>query len=610
MSLEDLKKKIYRPRLAKKLDERLQYHYEEPSLSPEEKPPLLTPALKKKVFIGLGVFSVSLVAIILVITLINRGSFDPNKVIFQIEGSQKIESGEFLKYEFLLKNNNSLAIDDVNLKIEYPEGAVLQNPERNNNIESIYVGRLKGGQTKVIESFVRIFGPEETKSIVNISLTYLPLQLNKKIEKKESFAVDIISSPLKLVIDEPKIIALNKNITYRISLSNQSNDHFANALLVLEYPQGFSAKEFSPKNPDSGSNSWRIEAIAPKEQIEISVIGALVQPLDVINFSARLELKNANGQYQTFTRAYSATSLTPAPISVDVQFANLKIPNVVNPDTEVILMINFQNMTDSVLKDIQLTLNLEGDIFEKDSVIPSDNGIYLKDEGKIIWDGRRLPKLTLLGPFEAGTASIRLKMKKSIQISTYQDKNFTLKAIALVKPNIIPPELSGIELENSSQALAKLNSVVVLRGETLEAGNYPISTSGPRPPETGKKTSYLLSWQILNYYNDLNNVSVESALPLGVEWEGEWWPKNEQLSFDRLTGKISWQVGDLRAGTGLISPVRQIIFKVSVIPSPSQAGAKIPLLEKARLQSNDSFTQQNLSSSIGQLETLSSVINN
>jgi len=70
---------------------------------------------------------------------------------------------------------------------------------------------------------------------------------------------------------------------------------------------------------------------------------------------------------------------------------------------------------------------------------------------------------------------------------------------------------------------------------------------------------------------------------------------------------LLWQVKELKAGTGFTSPVKQVIFKVSSIPSPTQKGSNLRLVEEAQISGKDTFTQQSLSAKIYQLQTNQSV---
>jgi hypothetical protein len=601
-SLEELKKRIYRPSMEKKLAERLDYEYRpEPPKSKLIKKPFFTLERKKilkLIFFGLLFLTIFIIGLF---WLGGKESFDKNKIIIELSGSQKIESGEFLRYDFTVRNHNKISLEEVKLTINYPEGSHLQNPEKKEATEVIYLEHIPAKGIKNITSYVKIFGPEDSKEIIKTNLSFIPARLNSRLEKIQDFAVDIISSPLKIIIDAPKIIALNKNVVYTVSFSNHSDNSFKNARLKINYPGGFEITKFSPRKPDISNHTWQFEKILPQEQKEIKITGKLTQPFDIINFSAALELRGTDNKYQTYTQSYSAESFTPAPINVNVQPTNLATPNVVYAGSNLGIIINFQNTTDSVLRDIVLTIDVSGEILKHGSIMPSNQGIYFENENKILWDSRHIPKLAILGPFEAGVASISLGIKNAIPLKDYSDKNFTLEATAKIRPNIVPPELSGIELENSAKTKVKLNSIMKFSGTILPQGNYPLSTSGPRPPVMSQKTSYLITWQLLNYYNDLSNVSVESYLPQGVYWENEWWPKNNNITFDPLTGKLLWQVNELKAGTGLTSPVKQIIFKVSNVPSPSNVGSSLVLLGKSSAQGQDTFTNQILKSVLPQL---------
>jgi len=593
-SLEDLKKRIYRPSVEKKLTDRLKYEYspETPRPKPVKKT-FFTPKRKKGlkiIFFGVLFLFIFIVGLF---WLGGKGSFNKDKIAIELKGSQKIESGELLRYDFTIRNYNNIPLEAVKLSINYPEGSYLQNPERKEATEIIYLEHIPAKGTKNLTSYVKIFGPEDSKKIIKTNLSFVPARLSSELEKNQDFAVDIISSPLKIVVDAPKIIALNKNVVYTVSLSNHSDNIFKNARIKINYPEGFEVINFSPRQPDISNHTWQFEKIMPQEQKELKITGKFMQYLDIINFSTALELKNPDGQYQVYTQSYSAESFSPAPISIDIQPTNLAVPGVVNAGSHPSMIINFQNITDSILRDIVLTVEISGEIFKRGSIMPSNQGIYIENENKILWDSRHLPQLAILGPFEAGTASISFDIKNTIPLKTYSDKNFTLKATARIRP---------------AETEVKLNSIFKFSEAIFSQDDCPLSTLGPRPPIMSQKTTYLVAWQLLNYYNDLSNITIESYLPQGIYWENEWWPKNNNITFDPLTGKLLWQVSELKAGTGFTSPVKQVIFKISNVPSPSNVGRNLTLLGASSAQGQDTFTNQTLTSSLSQLDLGETVI--
>ncbi len=608
-SLEDLKKRIYRPSIEKNLTERLEYKYNPESSNPQPiKKHFFT--LKRKKILKLILSGVLFLSIFIIglLWLGEKSPFSKDKIVIEINGSQKIESGEFLKYDFIVKNHNKISLENVELIINYPDGSHLQNPERKEAIETIHLESIPAEGVKSVTSYVKIFGPEDSKEIIKTKLNFVPARLSSKLEKIQDFAVDIISSPLKIVIDAPKIISLNKDVVYTIGFSNHSDNTFKNVRLKINYPEGFKISEFSPRQPDISNHTWQFEKILSQEQKEFKITGKFTQLLDILNFSVALELKGPDNEYQVYTQSYSAESFTPAPISLNIQPTNLAAPNIVYAGSNIGIIINFQNTTDSILRDIVLTAKVFGKILKYGSIMPSNQGIYIENENKIIWDSRHIPQLAILGPFESGVASMSLGIKNIIPLKYYSDKNFTLEATATIRPNIIPSELSSIELENSAKTEVKLNSILRFSSSIFSQNDCPLSTSGPQPPVMSQKTTYLIAWQLLNYYNDLSNVTVESYLPRGVYWENEWWPKDNNISFDPLTGKLFWQVNELRAGTGFTSPVRQVIFKVSNVPSPSDVEERLMLLDKSSVQGQDIFTNQLLESTLPQLKLREKVI--
>jgi hypothetical protein len=130
----------------------------------------------------------------------------------------------------------------------------------------------------------------------------------------------------------------------------------------------------------------------------------------------------------------------------------------------------------------------------------------------------------------------------------------------------------------------------------------PIKNTGPIPPRVGQSTSYTVLWSIVNTSNNLENVVVTSRIPSYVTWENAIDPQAEDITYDPNRGTITWNVGQVTAGTGIISPLKQVAFQISFVPSLGQAG-KSPDLFDSTLTGTDDFTNVTIERNTPKLTT-------
>jgi hypothetical protein len=112
------------------------------------------------------------------------------------------------------------------------------------------------------------------------------------------------------------------------------------------------------------------------------------------------------------------------------------------------------------------------------------------------------------------------------------------------------------------------------------------------PPRSGENTTYTITWQAKNYYNNVKNVKVKAVLPENVKLTGRIFPEEEsgKFTFDSGSRELVWNVGDLEAGEGILNPAPNISFQVAITPLESQRGGQAELVGEAEISGEDSWT--------------------
>ena len=67
--------------------------------------------------------------------------------------------------------------------------------------------------------------------------------------------------------------------------------------------------------------------------------------------------------------------------------------------------------------------------------------------------------------------------------------------------------------------------------------------------------------------------------------------------------RLTWNIGNISAGAGYTQIAKQIYFQVEVLPSISQKGKKLDLLDNVSFTAKDTFTRTNISRSVNQPTT-------
>ena len=70
-----------------------------------------------------------------------------------------------------------------------------------------------------------------------------------------------------------------------------------------------------------------------------------------------------------------------------------------------------------------------------------------------------------------------------------------------------------------------------------------------------------------------------------MKWLGEIYPESEVVEYNASGGNIVWKAGEIRAGD-----VKQLSFKISILPSVSQVGTLPVLVSDIKVKAVDRFT--------------------
>jgi len=125
---------------------------------------------------------------------------------------------------------------------------------------------------------------------------------------------------------------------------------------------------------------------------------------------------------------------------------------------------------------------------------------------------------------------------------------------------------------------------VVTRPIFSQKGYYfdtQIPNSGPFPPKVGRETTFVVTWSLVNNFNDIDGVSVRATLPGYIRWVGALVPANAAITFDPATRELTWSPGTILAVPVLYAPLARLNFR-SDLRRLSPRLASFPSLSRMR----------------------------
>jgi hypothetical protein len=388
-------------------------------------------------------------------------------------------------------------------------------------------------------------------------------------------------------------ISANQKTDFTIEIESNSLSVINNLILKADYPFGFDYISAAPK-PSSVDNSiWTIGDLEPGAKRTIKLSGS-VNGQDgeerVFKFTVgtpdKLDDKTINTAFSVYT----------ANVSIKKPFlgVNLFINGdsakevVVNSGSKISADLSWQNNLVSNVYDVSIKVKLSGPILDKTTVY-TEQGFYNSSDNTITFDKQKDKAFALVEPGYQGETGFVFSLFGPQSQTGLSFNNPEVGMDISVFGNRV--EGSGVsqELLYSASKKIKVASVLRLTFRGLRSLG-PFANTGPVPQVAEQETTYTVTWSATNYINDVNNAKVVAVLPAYVKWNELTSPSIEKLDYNSSTNEVTWNIGGIKAGTGLTYYPREVSFNLSFTPSLSQVGEAPEILGQATITGTDSFT--------------------
>jgi len=610
MSLADIKKKLYKKEVEKDLAKHEESEYDPRVAGDERTKDSFTTVdawEAKKVGMGKeGIKAVTLGLIIIVTIFIvlvgligaykyKQSSFGEERVSITLSGPNEIKSGELITYEISYKNNNRAALQNSILSINFPENF---QPEGNSSLivdnpssGRFSLGTIKGYSEGKVTFQGKAYSPKGSLIYLKAELSYKPSNFNSQFVVKHQLSINVLSFPVILEVLAPQKLANGDALDYLISYKNNSDLDFENMKLKVEYPEGFT---FTRANPPAseGNNSWYIGHVSAHQEGKILINGKLEGLRNDFKV-VRVDIGSSEGSFVSFNRESASTKIDTSPLVIS-QTVNGLADLKANANDLLRYVINYKNEGDIGLKDVIVTEKIESPALNYQTLRLDMKGAFDPETKTITWKASDFKNLASLEPGDEGTIEFSIKVSDVIPVKSARDKNYVISSIAKIDSPDIPTPIDSNKIIASNKIDLKLNSKMIV-GVKGYYNDSAIKNSGPLPPVVGKETTYTVHWSAINVSNDLSTARVEMDLPTGVKYTGKKSPENYNLIYNERTNSLIWDIGNLPAGTGVITPAKEIAFQVVIKPAPNQIDTAVDLTGTSTFSGHDLFTEENLS---------------
>lgn len=509
-----------------------------------------------------------------------------------VSGPVTIKAGDELNLEIAVTNNNPTAIDQVELTTVFPASA--RDPEDNSKslpFASQQVGTIREGETVNLGVKALIYGQENEEPEIKLSLRYHLIGSNTLFEKDVVYRLRIVASPINVDFSVPTEINSNQELPLTIVLKSNSDKLIPSVVVEAKYPSGFQFKNADPA-PDSGNNKWNLGTLDPGQGKTINISGIIEgQDEQLKSFEVRAGTQ-ASPDSSGIGILYNDIFKT---LSIERPFLGLTFNNSESGQEDLTLssgvkkqyVLHWTNNLPVKVEDVKIVARLSGESLDKSGVFPLQ-GYYSSANNTVTWDKNTISEL---GSVEAGAGGDLLLQITSLPVLAGGKalKNPQIGVDITITGTRVSENFAHETVRTDLSRTLKVDSQIDVAVSTFYH-NGPFVNAGPIPPRVDQTTSYTVNLSLTNSSNDMKNVTLEGSLPLGVSWVGETSPVGESVKYDDQTRKLSWDIGFVRAGTGVSVPSRQISFQVKLVPSITDVGTVAGLVKNIVLRGLDTWS--------------------
>lgn len=528
-----------------------------------------------------------------------------NNIEININGPISVPGGTPVSFSITVVNKNTIALKTADLEVRFPAGTT-DPADTTQSLETYreVLGDIPSGGsvTKTVQAV--IFGEQNLQKKVIASVTYGIAGSNSVFTKESSYDVIVNSSPVSVSVSSLEQAISGQMFDLNVSVKSNSSNTVKNVIMRASYPFGYSFRSATIQ-PANGDNVWSIGDIPPGGERKVSIRGVLTgedSDLKVFHFSVGARSPaNPSIIGTTFMETEQVLTIEKPFVSVAIAVDNdsSQGDHVGHIGRPLTVNVRWANNLPETLSNVVITAHLSGSAYDKNNVSAWD-GYFRSSSDDVVWDQRTNPELASVAAGESGSLSFSVTPSESQGTFTH-----------VLNPEIT---ISGMASgDRSGSVNVPLNTGTVVRkvkiatNATLSGrivrNSGPFLNSGPIPPKAEQKTTYTVIWAVENTSNTIGNGTVTATLPPHVSWTGKVNPVAEDISFNKDSGRVTWNVGNIEAFASNANIRKEAQFQISLEPSVDQINTAPILINEAVFTGTDTWTRSTVESKQGYLTT-------
>lgn len=520
---------------------------------------------------------------------------DPTAIELTIDAPKNIVAGEEFFYLVKYKNLYDVSLNNMEIKITYPENFILLDTDPL-PVDGVWkVPFLAVSQSGEIKIKGKIIDSQDKIEALLVEARYSPANFSSEFKKETSNELTVSDIGMNIAVEAPSSVLVGEDSEFTIKYRAKNNNYIKNFRATAEKPENMELGAYKNSagisTVEVKNNTWLISDVGTEEK-ELVVKFKFTEKINnnesvLLNF----EYSEDGEKYYKFFEKQIDLEIIKSDLSLVLIANGSRDSGAVNFGDAMNYSLSYENRGEFEMKDVVIMAVLEGESLDWDSV---EGGEGKVSDNTITWSKQEVPALETIRGGDKGVIdfSIKILSVEKIDLNNYVGASkFEIKSYAQFNIGN-REETSDNEDTKSNTIISKINSNLKLDERIRYFNDDNIAVGfGPIPPKVGETTSYKVYWTVTNNLHELNSLRIEAKLPSYVSWLGKEVVDVGSIFYDSASGKVVWDVGRLPDTVYKINAE----FSIGITPSENDYNTVKILLSDTTVKAVDAETQSEIS---------------
>ncbi|MBL7058147.1 hypothetical protein ISS03_02300 [Patescibacteria group bacterium] len=536
-----------------------------------------------------------------------------DNVSLSLIGPTNVSVLEDIVYEVKYSNPTAVALENVEIKIVYPEDFLFidSSPALEGDNTLYKISRVLAGGSGSIEIRGRLIGRKEKKEIVLVNMTWSPENSEAEFRREQALESVINNTGLSFVFEAEQNIMAGQNSSLKIKLNKEENNYINNFTLRIDPKEDIEilsvkgVKDAVESDNQDGGDELVVAYVEKISESTWDILGIdkglseIIVEFKVLNkvnkeedLRLSFEIKPEIGK----TRQFYQEDLTLHVVKNDFNISLILNGSTGEQGASFGDTLNYSliysNQGEADVHDAVVMAVLNSDVLNWSSFKSKQEGVVR--DGAISWTYRELPTLKSIKSKDEGVIdfSINVSSLKDLKSKINKISKFEIDSYAQYSLGFsgtsTPPETEDTK---SNVIKVKLNSDLLLSENVRYFNDDNIAVGlGPIPPKVNEDTIYRVYWRVTNNLHKVSGLKIKTKLAANVTWVKSFEPNIGNMHFDGTTNEVVWSIGDL--------PIAEIDgvaeFDINVRPTEGDKGKVMVLLTGTSISAQDKVTNSKI----------------